>query len=177
VSGDLPSRRETALAQLAAWEDAGITDVIDVREERDDTVFIHANSDIQSHWFGVDDMGGVRDDAWFDDLVDTATEVLAAPDRRVLVHCHMGVNRGPSAAYSILLEQGWDDLDGLRAIRTARPVAAIIYAPDAVAWHSRRLGLGRAETRERVGEVKAWLRRNPLDLGWIISAIGNRTAA
>ena len=177
VSGDLPSNREAALRQLAEWERAGITDVIDVREERDDSDFIHANSGITSHWFGVDDLGGARDDRWFDDLVDTATEVLEIPGRRVLVHCHMGVNRGPSAAYSILLEQGWDDLEALRAIRAARPVAAIIYAPDAVAWHSRRLGLDGFATHERVAEVRAWLNRNRLDLGWIIASIGNRTAA
>ena len=58
VSGDLPSNRVQALEQLRIWEEAGITDVFDMREEANDTEFIHKNSSITSHWFGVDDDGG-----------------------------------------------------------------------------------------------------------------------
>ncbi len=55
----------------------------------------------------------------------------------MLVHCHMGINRGPSMAYACLLVLGWDPIEAMTAIRTARPIAAIGYAEDALDWHHR----------------------------------------
>jgi len=177
VSGDLPWNRTKALEQLRTWETAGITDVFDMRGEADDSDFIHANSTtITSHWFGVDDNGGPRADSWFDGLTGRAAQVLTDPDRRVLVHCHMGVNRGPSALYAILLSLGWDHLDALRHIRDARPIAGIIYAGDAASWKSRRDGLDADQTRVRVDEVEAWHGRNPLDIAYVIRRIGSQYA-
>lgn len=176
VSGDLPSRRPDALAHLARWEAEGITDVFDMRGERDDTEFVEANSGITSHWFGVDDNGTPRSDAWFSSFVAEALQVLSDPERRILVHCHMGVNRGPSAAYAVLLALGWDHLDGLRAIRDARPIAGIIYADDAANWWARHTGCTEEEVEERTEEVRAWHGRNPLDLYYVIRCIGNRVA-
>jgi dual specificity phosphatase 3 len=176
ISGDLSSSSSKALEQLRTWEDAGITDVFDMRGECDDTHFIEQNSSITSHWFGVDDNGTARSDDWFVAFVETALEVLSDPNRKILVHCHMGVNRGPSAAYAILLALGWDHLDALRAIRTARPIAGIIYAVDAVNWWMRDNGSSPAEVEEASADVEAWLERNPLDLHYVIGCIGNRIA-
>ena len=176
VSGDLSSRKEHALAQLRAWEEAGITDVFDMRGEADDSEFIHSNSSITSHWFGVDDNGGTRSDAWFDALTAQALEVLTDPTRRALVHCHMGVNRGPSALYAILLHQGWDHVDALRHIRDARPIAGIIYATDAASWKARRDGLDSETVQSRVDDVQSWFGRNPLDIAYVIRRIGSQFA-
>jgi hypothetical protein len=88
----------------------------------------------------------------------------------------MGVHRGPSAAYAILLDQGWHHLDALRAIREARPIAGIIYAPDAAEWFTNREVGSLSAALERRREVEDWLDRNPLDLGWVIGSIGNRLA-
>ena len=177
VSGDLSARPDTAREQLAAWEEAGITDVFDMRGEADDSDFIHTHSSqITSHWFGVDDNGGTRSDAWFDALTAQAADVLVDPSRRALVHCHMGVNRGPSALYAIMLHQGWDHLDALRHIRDARPIAGIIYAADAASWSARRQGRDADLVSERVHEVTSWLRRNPLDIAYVIRRIGSQFA-
>lgn len=176
VSGDLPSGNEAKRAQLELWVQEGITDVIDVREERDDSRFIRENSDITPHWLGVDDCGNRRDDSWFENLVQIAREILADPNRRLLVHCHMGVNRGPSAAYAILLAIGWDHLNALRAIRNARPIAGIIYAPDAAEWFYRCELQNSERALEAREEVEQWLIRNQLDLYWVIASIGRRTA-
>jgi len=179
VSGDLPSNRVQALEQLRQWEEAGITDVFDMRGEADDTEFIHQNSAITSHWFGVDDNGGKRDDSWFEELRDEAYAVLndISQRRRILVHCHMGVNRGPSALFAIMLATGWESLEALRAIRNARPIAGIIYAPDAMDWWARtELLHDEVEVAEMVEEVRAWLDRNPLDLAYVIRSIGQRLA-
>lgn len=179
VSGDLSYNREAARIQLSEWEAAGITDVFDMRGEADDTQFIHENSSITSHWFGVDDNGGKRDDAWFESVRDMAYEVLNdfSRDRKILVHCHMGVNRGPSALFAIMLATGWESLEALRAIRDVRPIAGIIYAPDAISWWARvELQHDEDDVAEKVQEVRAWLDRNPLDLGYVIRSIGNRLA-
>jgi hypothetical protein len=176
VSGDLSSRKERALAQLLAWEGAGITDVFDMRGEADDTEFIHSNSTITSHWFGVDDNGGTRSDAWFEAFTTVVDTILADPERRILVHCHMGVNRGPSALYAILLHLGWDHVDALRHIRDARPIAGIIYAPDAASWKARRDGHDLDVVNTRIDDVNSWLIRNPLDIAYVIRRIGSQFA-
>ena len=62
------------------------------------------------------------------------------PDAVVLVHCHMGVNRGPSMAYAILLALGWDAVEALNAISAARPIAGVIYAGNALSWWHRTNG-------------------------------------
>ena len=176
VSGDLSSRKEHALTQLSAWEEAGITDVFDMRGEADDSEFIHSNSTITSHWFGVDDNGGTRSDTWFDALTAQALAVLTDPTRRALVHCHMGVNRGPSALYAILLHLGWNHVDALRHIRDARPIAGIIYAADAASWKARRDGLDSETVQSRVDDVQSWFGRNPLDIAYVIRRIGSQFA-
>jgi len=176
VSGDLSMRPDEAREQLVRWEEAGITDVFDMRGECDDTDFIHAESSIRSHWFGVDDNGGKRSDAWFVSLTQKCAEVLANPDRKVLVHCHMGVNRGPSALYAVMLVLGWNHLDALRAIRNARPIAGIIYAADAARWHATQQGMTADEVIAIGDEVEQWLDRNYLDLAYVIRSIGNRLA-
>jgi hypothetical protein len=178
VSGDLPSNRVKALEQLRLWEEAGITDVFDMREEANDTEFIHKNSTIISHWQGVDDDGRKKDDAWFKSMCEKARIILndTTRPRRILVHCHMGVNRGPSALFAIMLAMGWESLDALRAIRDARPIAGIIYAPDAISWWAREQNHDSDVVVEMVNEVEAWLDRNPLDLYYVIRSIGNRLA-
>ena len=177
VSGDLSSNPEKAREQLQKWEEAGITDVFDMRGEADDSDFIHAHSStITSHWFGVDDNGGTRDDLWFDELTARSEEILADSSRRILVHCHMGVNRGPSALYAILLHSGWDHLDALRHIRDARPIAGIIYAADAASWKARRNGWDDDKVTAYADDVHSWLLRNPLDIAYVIRRIGSQWA-
>ena len=176
ASGDLPDDHANAVIHLNRWISAGITHVIDLRIERNDSTFIEANSNIKYHRFGVDDNGTRRKDLWFDDLTKTATQILSDPTAKIIVHCHMGVNRGPSALFAILLALGWDDLDALRAIRNARPIAAVLYAPDATRWHAVRTGATVSEVEDRVSEVEAWLDRNYLDLPYVIRSIGNRLA-
>ena len=178
VSGDLSYDRVAAQEQLRIWESEGITDVFDMRGEADDTSFIHSNSElITSHWFGVDDNGGKRSNDWFESIIDRAYEVLQDPERKILVHCHMGVNRGPSALYAIMLATGWGHLEALRMIRDVRPIAGIIYAPDAVRWWAEsELKMSQSEVAEMEQEVTDWLERNDLDIAYVIRSIGNRLA-
>lgn len=178
VSGDLPFNRTAAEAHLRVWEAEGITDVFDMRGEADDSAFIHAHSDqITSHWFGVDDNGGKRNDAWFVSIVTKARQILQDPTRKVLVHCHMGVNRGPSALFAVMVATGWNHLDALRQIRNVRPIAGLIYAPDAVRWFAlNELGVEETAADDMHNEVVDWLERNDLDIAYVIRSIGSQLA-
>lgn len=178
VSGDLPYNRTAAEAHLRAWEAEGITDVFDMRGEADDSDFIHENSEIiTSHWFGVDDNGGKRSDSWFASYVTAAQEILQDPSRKILVHCHMGVNRGPSALFAIMVSTGWNHLVALRRIRDVRPIAGVIYAPDAVVWcalHQLQADMSAAQAMRH--DVEQWLQRNYLDIPYVIRSIGSQFA-
>jgi hypothetical protein len=178
VSGDLPYNRTAAEAQLRVWEAEGITDVFDMRGEADDSAFIHSHSDqVTSHWFGVDDNGGKRNDAWFVSFVTKARQILQDPTRKVLVHCHMGVNRGPSALFAVMVATGWNHLDALRQIRNVRPIAGLIYAPDAVRWFAlNELGVEQSTADDMHNEVVDWLERNDLDIAYVIRSIGSQLA-
>lgn len=177
VSGDLPGNRTEALTQLRYWESEGVTDYFDMRGEADDTAFISKHSNIETHWFGVDDNGTPRSDVWFASLTERAGRILLDPNRKILVGCHLGVNRSSSALFAIMIHDGHDYLEALNLIRDARPIASMMYAPDAASWHQRSLGESPSTVFEKRGEVVGWLHDNYLDVSWVIRNIGNRLAS
>jgi dual specificity phosphatase 3 len=172
LSGDLPSRHDDALAHLHGWQADGITHVVDVRLERNDESFVAANApDLGYSWIGADDHGGRQSDLWFAEGVGASLAAIGEPGGRVLVHCHMGVNRGPSMGLAILVAMGWDSLDALHAIRRARPISGLIYATDAVDWWHRVVGSSDTVRRTEITRVRAWLAEHHVDTDWVISRI------
>ncbi len=172
VGGDLPPHGDDALQALVAWADAGITDILDVRGEWSDEHFVaeHAGQMGYTH-VGTDDDGNGQSDQWFDAGVAAAREALLDDGAGLLVHCHMGINRGPSMALAILLDRGWRTIDALDAIRAARPIAAIAYAEDAVRWHSRRNGATRIDIAREQALVRRWHQDHEIDVGRVIRKI------
>ena len=172
VGGDLPVEEAEARQHLDEWLDAGVTYILDVREEWDDSELVaaHASHVGYSH-LGTHDDGGAQDPAWFDEGVATARDAVEVDGTGLLVHCHMGINRGPSMAFAILLDRGWEPSPALDAIRAARPIAAISYAEDAVRWHSDRQGQSKKTASAALSEVKGWHRRNGIDLSRVIRQI------
>lgn len=161
VTGEL-DRGDDAMArrQLAEWCRAGVTTVVDVRAEADDRTFVAEHAPwIRYIWAGVHDHGETQSDEWFDTVLNQLGTALFDPDEVILVHCQMGVNRGPSMAYRILLEQGWGVLDGLKAIRKARPIAEIVYADSAVRHlHASRGTDDAARIDCDLQAVETWMR-------------------
>ena len=173
VCGDLETNRPTAgREQLAAWHRLGITDIIDVRVEWNDEGFvIEYLPEMGYHWLGTDDDGRGQSDEWFDKILEAARLIWLNRDGKMLVHCHMGVNRAPSAALAIMLADGWDVVEALDRIRAARPIAGILYAHDAIDWWHRRNGSSpeaAAFDHERAAE---WFETNPIDIASIIRSI------
>ena len=172
VGGDLEVRDpELALAQLDELAEAGISDIVDLRLEWNDQDWVtKAMPHLKYRWLGVDDAGQRMPDDWF----DTGTSyALAAINRggRVLVHCHMGINRGPSMGYAVLLALGWDPIEALDRMRSQRPIAYVGYAEDALDWWLRKDGAPPAERNEwrlRLGE---WRSNNHLDVAAVIRRI------
>ena len=127
TGGDLPDDDETAVSDIADWLEAGITHVVDNRVEANDEELVGLDAPRVAYPHnGADDAGQRMPDAWFDRTVDFARDAWAAdPDAGVLVHCHMGINRGPSAAFAVLLDLGWDVIEAIALVRTLRPIAAV----------------------------------------------------
>jgi dual specificity phosphatase 3 len=129
---------QSMIGYLAQLESVGITHVIDCRPEGTRDQRTAQTTRVEYLLNGQPDNGQRMPDQWFDTGVDYALAALADPDAQVLVHCHEGINRGPSMALAVLLAQGMDAGTALAAIRTARPIAEISYARDAISWWQRR---------------------------------------
>lgn len=141
VGGDLDYfDRQIAYRQLAELVDAGITHIVDARFEASNEDFIAEFAPYVAYLHhGMDDAGQLVPRRWFDVGVGFVLDALANPEAVVMMHCHMGINRRPSLGYAALLALGWDSIEALDAIRSTRPIAAIGYAGDALAWHHDRI--------------------------------------
>ncbi len=149
VGGDLDPDAGTALEQARELAGAGVTHVFDARLEWRDTDTWGRVPQVDYRWDGIDDVGQEVPDAWFEEIAGWALAALEHPGAVVLTHCHLGVNRGPSAGYAILLAQGVDPVEALEAIRRVRPQAWVAYAEDALRWHHTRAGV---DERTREGD-------------------------
>lgn len=96
VGGDLAYDNETAAIQAMELVAAGITHVLDVRQECGDTELWGYVPEVSYRWDGVDDAGQKVPAPWFDGIVEWALDAISGGGV-VLTHCHMGINRGPSA--------------------------------------------------------------------------------
>jgi protein-tyrosine phosphatase len=170
ISGDLSPDPLEAEAQLKSWVDAGITDVVDVRGEWSDEEFVTERfPQIGYHYLGTHDDGTNQDLAWFQAGLAAMETALAKPTAKLLVHCHMGINRGPSMAFAMLLAKGYEPIPALDAIRNARPIAGIIYAQDALAAVCQ--DCPPLDLLERERSVRQWFQENYIDVSSIIRKI------
>ena len=178
MSGDLSPHDSEAVSQLQNWVSDGVSDIIDLRGEAShESLVARIAPHINYHWLGVDDEGDRRSDEWFEAIQHAAALVFADPSRKVVIHCHMGVNRGPSAAFTALITNGVDPIKALGQIRAVRPIAAMIYAGDAIQWFAAQQGKTQEQSDALFNSVLDWHLQNPLDVGYCIQQIGRRYAA
>lgn len=178
TGGDLPYGGE--LAALDELVEMGITHILDARcEWSDEDLVAQHGPRIRYLHNPADDAGQRMPDSWFELGVAFALDALADPSAKVLVHCHMGINRGPSLAYAVMLASGADPVAALARIREVRPIAAVGYAEDALDWHLRRTGADRTARRAGQAELAKWRADNWIDIVRIIREIrdGERWSA
>ena len=110
--------------------------------------------------------------SWFEDIVTWALELLADPEAKLLTHpLPHGINRGPSAGYAVMLGLGWDPVEAIAAIRSARPIANVWYAEDALRWLHHRAGASASKRRHDRQRSEQWRSENPLDVVRIIREV------
>lgn len=180
VGGDLDYDVVTAVDQLLELTASGVTHIVDVRIEASDEDLVAdfaeaAGLDIGYLHHGVDDAGQRVAAEWFETGVQYALQAIDAGGI-VLAHCHMGINRGPSLGFAVLLAQGWDPVEAIDAIRQARPIAYVDYAVDALAWHHARLDNSAAQLSRDVDRLAKWRRDNQLDVVDVIRKVRTQEA-
>ena len=168
LSGDLGDDIASMKHHLDEWVDAGITHIVDVRVEADDSTFVaRLAPDVTLLLARRRRRRRAAADEWFDAGAAAVMAAVADPAARVMVHCHMGVNRGPSLLFAAMLALGHDPVDAITDIRRRRPIAAVLYADDAVRWWARRTGAGSSHRLD----IRRWQKANPLDTAWIVSRL------
>ena len=167
VGGDL-SAHDPGLSRLQLAEicELGITHVVDVRSEWSDAEALRERAPhVRYLHHGMDDAGQAVPPEWFEEAVSWIEVAYEEdPDAIVLTHCHMGINRGPSLGFAVLLAQGWDPVDAIAAIREARPQANVWYAADALDWHHARSGVDEDTAAQQRAALQAWRDGNRLDV-------------
>lgn len=138
TGGDLQADHQLAALQCADLVRQGVTHVIDCRLEFDDRARMQRFAPSISYArFGVDDERGVEHtDDWWEAIYMHAQEALSVPGAKLFVHCHVGMNRGPSAAYMLLVSPLFrlSVSDAFQLVRRRRHIAYMAYAEQAVGW-------------------------------------------
>ena len=175
ISGDLHHDQTKAETQLAEWRNAGVTDIVDLRGEWSDASLVAAvDPTIRYHYLGTHDNGTAQSDTWFDAGI-RAMHAARHEGGTLMVHCHMGINRGPSMAFAMMLEHGYSSTEALTMLRDARPIAAMAYAEDALRAHHRRHGTSVASYDDERAAIRTWFSENRIDVAAVIRLL--RTAS
>lgn len=140
TGGDLQADHRQAAEQCNGLRKQGVTHIIDLRAEFDDLQRYRRflGPGVSIFHFGVDDPHGGTDHpaSWWESIYTTAQEALTVPGARLFVHCHVGMNRGPSAAFMLLCSPlfGLSVADAFQLVRRRRHIAYMAYAEQAVSW-------------------------------------------
>jgi protein-tyrosine phosphatase len=107
---------------MAAVARAGVTHIIDMQIEFDDTALARPHG-IEVLWNPTDDDFQLKPPELFQRGVDFVEKAMQDETARVFVHCAAGVHRAAMMTLAILCADGWDLQDAMRTIVSRRPVA------------------------------------------------------
>ncbi len=107
---------------MAAISRAGITHIIDMQIEFDDTPLAEPHG-IAVCWNPVDDDFEPKSVDVFARGVEFALAALEENGAKILVHCAAGVHRAPMMALALLGVLGWSMEDAMDLIEARRPAA------------------------------------------------------
>lgn len=133
---------------IGALADHGVTHVLDCRIESTDEDFWRSAGLSPSSYLRcpiVDNYNHSPAESWFREVETFIRHFLLNRDfgDRIYVHCHMGINRGPSAAMLALLtyDPNMSPWDAFLAIREARSITGLVYAEAVGVRHIINRGL------------------------------------
>jgi dual specificity phosphatase 3 len=124
----------------------GVSWVLDVRSEWTDAdVWKKVDPSVRyCHAPIIDRWGHRPNESWYLAVEDFVGRFLNAdePGAKLYTHCHMGINRGTSAAMLALLTENpaLDPYDAFLAIREVRPIAGLVYAGEVGRRHLVKQG-------------------------------------
>src|ERR1700752_3532552 len=107
---------------MAAVARAGITHIIDMQIEFDDTPLAEKHG-IEVLWNPTDDDFEEKPAALFRRGGEFAQKMLESEDGKLFIHCAAGVHRAPMMALAVLGTMGWDLEDAMEMIEARGPVA------------------------------------------------------
>ncbi len=107
---------------MALVADEGITHIIDMQIEFDDTPLAEEFG-IEVLWNPTDDDFESKPASLFRRGVEFAEGALEKDDSKIFVHCAAGVHRAPMMALALLGSMGWSVDDAMDLIEGRRPVA------------------------------------------------------
>jgi protein-tyrosine phosphatase len=107
---------------MAAVAQAGITHVIDMQIEFDDTALGAAHG-VEVLWNPTDDDFEPKPAELFRRGVEFAEAALEGTNAKVFIHCAAGVHRAPMMALAVLGSMGWKVEDAMELIEGRRPAA------------------------------------------------------
>ena len=108
-------------ANMAKVAAAGVTHIIDMQVEFDDTPLAEPYG-IEVFWNPVDDDFQPKPAEVFLSATEFALTAVENAEHRLLVHCAAGVHRAPMMTLALLRVQGWDLHEAMGLIEERRPV-------------------------------------------------------
>jgi len=117
VGGGIWNADNMALVSLA-----GVTHIIDMQIEFDDTALARAHG-IAVCWNPVDDDFEPKPEEVFVRGVEFALTALGEDGTKLFVHCAAGVHRAPMMTLALLGVMGWSVKDAMEMIERKRPAA------------------------------------------------------
>jgi protein-tyrosine phosphatase len=106
---------------MAAVARAGVTHIIDMQVEFDDTRLAQPHG-IEVLWNAIDDDFQPKSPKVFQRGTDFALQALDQEGTKIFIHCAAGVHRAPMMALALLCSLGWKLIDAMKLIEARRPV-------------------------------------------------------
>jgi protein-tyrosine phosphatase len=106
---------------MATLVSAGITHIIDMQLEFDDTELARP-FEVRVLWNPVDDDFQPKPPEVFERGVKFAREALDEEESKLYIHCAAGVHRAPMMALAVLCSLGWQLGEAMDVMTARRPV-------------------------------------------------------
>ena len=128
---------------MAAVARAGVTHIIDMQIEFDDTPLAEPYA-IAVLWNPIDDDFQPKPPEVFQRGVDFATEALSQDGTKLFIHCAAGVHRAPMMTLAVLCSMGWTPAAAQDLIERERPVVdfAEVYLRSVEAFLDQQVRAG-----------------------------------